>query len=247
MGALSLGAATLPNYFAGHDPNIFIGSLNATTGRNEQLWAIRSGKGGAINGMQLSAANRLRLWGRASGGLTGTMASIPAELGYQPFVGWFDSSRRTLERAYPLREAYGVTAAVFSPAAEEDAWPIVSGFEYSPYASPLTAPTPSVLAFRTPLLGPFPRYSIVGLRTGRPADLSATQLNIWPNPARGYVSLTAPTGSTVEIISLTGQRLISQPVPPGATIVTVPRAGLHAGLYLVRSGKQSARLLVPSE
>jgi hypothetical protein len=80
----------------------------------------------------------------------------------------------------------------------------------------------------------------VAVPAGRPA-----QLQVWPNPARGTVTVggTAP-GQAVQLLDLAGRVVLSAMLPAeGPLQLTLP-AGLAPGVYVVRSGSQSRRLAV---
>ncbi|MET4075498.1 reprolysin-like metallopeptidase [Hymenobacter sp. UYCo722] len=78
-----------------------------------------------------------------------------------------------------------------------------------------------------------------------PAGRTA-QLQLWPNPAHGTVSVggLAP-GEAVQLLDLAGRVLLSAVLPDagGPLQLTLP-AGLAPGMYVVRSGRQSRRLAV---
>ena len=75
-----------------------------------------------------------------------------------------------------------------------------------------------------------------------PAD-RAVRLQLWPNPARGTVSVAggAP-GEVVQLLDLTG-RVLGRAVLPatGPLQLALPAT---PGVYVVRSGSQSRRLVV---
>ncbi|NVO83869.1 zinc-dependent metalloprotease [Hymenobacter terrestris] len=77
-----------------------------------------------------------------------------------------------------------------------------------------------------------------------PAGSVAWQL--WPNPTReGRVSVAGlPAGQPVQLLDLTGRLLLTTTMPPAGPLTLELPAGLRAGLYLVRSGSQSRRLVV---
>ncbi|HEX8326445.1 MAG TPA: zinc-dependent metalloprotease family protein [Hymenobacter sp.] len=77
-----------------------------------------------------------------------------------------------------------------------------------------------------------------------PAGVAA-RLQVWPNPARGAVSVggIAP-GKAVQLIDLTGRVLLSAVLPADGPLQLQLPSGLAPGLYVVRSGGQSQRLVV---
>lgn len=108
----------------------------------------------------------------------------------------------------------------------------------APVAGPVSVTTP-----RGNATG-FHLTTLVPLATA--ADPSAATVALWPNPARTEVRLTVSGGKseTVELRNALGQvvrRLISD---GAASAVTVSVAGLPAGLYTVRVGARTARLVV---
>ncbi|UOQ73707.1 FG-GAP-like repeat-containing protein [Hymenobacter cellulosilyticus] len=77
------------------------------------------------------------------------------------------------------------------------------------------------------------------------AGQEAARLQLAPNPAHQAARVQVPTGTTqVQIFSSLGQLVHSQAVGAGQAEVTVPLAGLPAGVYLVRAGQAVARLVV---
>ena len=71
----------------------------------------------------------------------------------------------------------------------------------------------------------------------------AVQLQLWPNPARGTVSVAggAP-GEVVQLLDLTGRVLVRAVLPAAGPLqLALPAA---PGVYVVRSGSQSRRLAV---
>lgn len=87
------------------------------------------------------------------------------------------------------------------------------------------------------------------------ASLSAVQpvavpaapatLELWPNPARGQVAVAGiAAGQLVQVLDLSGRVLLSAPVPAAGPLQLTLPPTLRPGLYLVRSGSQSRRLVV---
>lgn len=76
---------------------------------------------------------------------------------------------------------------------------------------------------------------------------SGATVALFPNPARETVSLSWPARAEAAWLSLfdaTGRLVRQQPVPAGSTGTSLSVAGLPAGLYTVRVGFSSARLMV---
>ena len=80
----------------------------------------------------------------------------------------------------------------------------------------------------------------VAVPTGR-----AGRLQLWPNPARGTVSVAggAP-GEVVQLLDLAGRVLLRAVLPAEGPLQLLLPAGLAPGMYVVRSGDQSRRLAV---
>ena len=77
-----------------------------------------------------------------------------------------------------------------------------------------------------------------------PAGRTA-QLQLWPNPAHGTVTVggLAP-GQPVQLLDLTGRVVLQAVQPADGTLLLALPAGLTPGMYVVRSGSQSRRLAV---
>jgi hypothetical protein len=71
------------------------------------------------------------------------------------------------------------------------------------------------------------------------------QLQLWPNPAHGTVTVggLAP-GQPVQLLDLTGRVVLQAVQPADGTLLLALPAGLTPGMYVVRSGSQSRRLAV---
>ncbi|GAA3917680.1 T9SS type A sorting domain-containing protein [Hymenobacter algoricola] len=79
----------------------------------------------------------------------------------------------------------------------------------------------------------------------RAARRSGGSLAVWPNPARqseAWVS-GAPAGQAVGVYDALG-RLVRTAVAQGSTPVRLTLGALPAGLYVVRAGARSAKLIV---
>ena len=77
-----------------------------------------------------------------------------------------------------------------------------------------------------------------------PAGSATWQL--WPNPTReGRVTVAGlPPGQPVQLLDLTGRLLLTTTTPPAGPLLLELPTPLRPGLYLVRSGGQSRRLVV---
>jgi len=79
----------------------------------------------------------------------------------------------------------------------------------------------------------------------RPAGLAPARLQVWPNPARGSVSIAGlPPGQAVYLFDLTGRLLLSAALPTSGPLQLVLPGTVTPGVYVVRSGGQSRRLVV---
>ena len=73
----------------------------------------------------------------------------------------------------------------------------------------------------------------------------ATELRVWPNPARGGVSVAGlPPGQSVQIFDLTGRLRLTATLPPSGPLELALPATVGPGVYVVRGGGQSKRLVV---
>ncbi|MFC7668102.1 reprolysin-like metallopeptidase [Hymenobacter humi] len=86
-------------------------------------------------------------------------------------------------------------------------------------------------------------FSPVRTVTG-PVGLVA-QLQVWPNPTRGTVSVAglAP-GQVVQLFDLTGRALLTAVLPTSGPLQPVLPSGLAPGFYVISGGGQSRRLAV---
>lgn len=87
-----------------------------------------------------------------------------------------------------------------------------------------------------------PTYSPVRVVRG---EATATQLQVYPSPAAAasVVLVSGATGATVELLDVQGRRLATAPVGANGT-AELSTVGLATGLYLVRGGAQSTKLLL---
>ncbi|MBD2769524.1 hypothetical protein IC235_16675 [Hymenobacter sp. BT664] len=71
----------------------------------------------------------------------------------------------------------------------------------------------------------------------------ASQLRLWPNPARHTVEVAglAP-GQVAQLYDLTGRLILTAPAPHRGPLQLVLPASIPAGIYVVRGGGQSRRL-----
>lgn len=73
----------------------------------------------------------------------------------------------------------------------------------------------------------------------------AALLGVYPNPARTQVQVQAPAGAArVLLYDALGRLARTVPAATGAAPTLLPVAGLPAGMYVVRAGAATARLLV---
>ncbi len=77
-----------------------------------------------------------------------------------------------------------------------------------------------------------------------PAGGASWQL--WPNPSReGRITVAGlPPGQPVQLLDLTGRVLLTATMPPAGPLLLELPAPRRPGVYLVRSGSQSRRLMV---
>ena len=93
-----------------------------------------------------------------------------------------------------------------------------------------------------------PSTFIVARLTTQPLGLPATEapverLTLYPNPARTTLTVGRP-GAPVQLLDALGRVVRTAPVPTGAETATLDVRGLPAGLYVVRAGRQTRRLVV---
>ncbi len=97
------------------------------------------------------------------------------------------------------------------------------------------------------------RFALEFGATGSKAT-GATTLTVWPNPAQTTVSVALPIGAasvtTVTVLDATGRVVRTQALTPvaggyaAAREVQLSLAGLPAGVYVVKAGAATARLVV---
>ncbi len=83
-----------------------------------------------------------------------------------------------------------------------------------------------------------------GRVTGVAADLTASALSVFPNPTSGTVRVSAPAGATVRVIDMLGRTVRTVRIDAAGTETTVGLDGLKAGLYTVRAGGASQKLVI---
>ena len=95
------------------------------------------------------------------------------------------------------------------------------------------------ISYFTAVLGP--NGAVLAIR---PAAAAPT-LAVFPNPARNAVSVAgAPPGQPVQVLDVLGRQVLTGQMPTqGLLQLTLP-TGLPAGVYLVRAGTQTRRLVV---
>ena len=77
-----------------------------------------------------------------------------------------------------------------------------------------------------------------------PAGLAA-QLRVWPNPARGAITVAGlPPGQPVQVFDLLGRLRLAATLPPSGPLELALPTTLGPGVYVVRGGGQSKRLVV---
>lgn len=83
-----------------------------------------------------------------------------------------------------------------------------------------------------------------GRVTGLATDLSASALSLYPNPATGSVRVSAAAGSVVRVFDAVGRQVRTLRIDAVGTETTLSLTGLQAGLYTVRAGAASQKLVV---
>jgi endoglucanase Acf2 len=73
-------------------------------------------------------------------------------------------------------------------------------------------------------------------------DFTANALELYPNPANNLVNISADQDTQLMIYSLTGALIMKQDIQQGSTAINV--STLASGLYLVKAGKSTAKLLI---
>ncbi|MDO7887076.1 right-handed parallel beta-helix repeat-containing protein [Hymenobacter cheonanensis] len=88
-----------------------------------------------------------------------------------------------------------------------------------------------------------PVRTLAGLGAGPAAQ---ARLHVYPNPAAptARIVVQASAGTQVQLLDIRGQLLASVPVAGDGSASLLPTSGLAAGLYIVRCGTQSTRLLL---
>ncbi len=88
------------------------------------------------------------------------------------------------------------------------------------------------------------RFAAANGVTGLAAGLDAQALSVFPNPASGLVRVSAPAGSTVQVFDGLGRLVRTTQIDAAGTETTLGLTGLKAGLYTVRAGAASQKLVV---
>ncbi|MBT9394302.1 hypothetical protein KLP40_14110 [Hymenobacter sp. NST-14] len=72
-----------------------------------------------------------------------------------------------------------------------------------------------------------------------------TEFQLWPNPTHAQVMVAGlPAGHLVQLLDLTGRVLLTATMPPAGPLSLALPAGLGPGVYLVRGGARTLRLVV---
>lgn len=82
-------------------------------------------------------------------------------------------------------------------------------------------------------------FSPVATATCAGISAELQKLTLLPNPARGRVQVLGTRGNTLQLLDLTGRVLRTQ-----TAVESMDLTGLTPGMYLVRNGNQTARLVV---
>lgn len=77
---------------------------------------------------------------------------------------------------------------------------------------------------------------------GLASDARTSTVGVFPNPAHETLRLTGATGTTALLLDARGQRVRTRPLQQGAA--TFDLRGLSAGLYVVRAGNTTRRVVV---
>ena len=77
-------------------------------------------------------------------------------------------------------------------------------------------------------------------------NLEATAITLYPNPARGLVSITlkAEAAGVVTLYDMTGRQVLTIPVQAGASTVSINTSSMADGVYMVRMGTSVEKLVV---
>ena len=83
-----------------------------------------------------------------------------------------------------------------------------------------------------------------GTAVGVPAEADAPAVSLFPNPAHHTVRLTNASAGPVTVLDAVGRTVRVATIAPGQAEATLSVEGLTPGLYLVRAGQQTRRLVV---
>ena len=77
-------------------------------------------------------------------------------------------------------------------------------------------------------------------------NLEATAISLYPNPARGQISITlkAEAAGVVTLYDMTGRQVLTIPVQAGASTVSINTSSMADGVYMVRMGTSVEKLVV---
>ncbi|MBF9143102.1 T9SS type A sorting domain-containing protein [Hymenobacter properus] len=93
-------------------------------------------------------------------------------------------------------------------------------------------------------------YSLFEARLGVNGPLAVRNgrddtFDVYPNPAHTAVTVAGlPPGQVVQVLDIVGRKVLAGTVPPQGTLQLALPAGLPPGVYLVRAGAQTRRLVV---
>lgn len=144
----------------------------------------------------------------------------------------------------------GNNAAVIRSIAADGAGTVVLTGEIGTYdSSPLYFGSQAVLPAPNPTHNPYQRTGFLArlnthiVPTGLPAEVRSAGFTLLPNPAHGAVRLEGAAGAPAEIVDALGRTVRTADLAP-LTSHLLNLQGLPPGLYLVRCGSQTRRLVV---
>lgn len=236
LSSVTPQAPEAPRSFTDYYADVFVARLDAATGAWQ--WGARAGGAQSDEIGALAADKQGRVY--VAGGAFGVPAGFDSPLsGARVHLAQLDGATGA------WRWSQSVAPAVARQIAADDSGRLYVAGSFDGTAAKFGATTlvQAGAGFKTGYLA---RLSAGPLATNGGASQPAAGLVVWPNPGgRGAVWVQGPAaGAAVEVVDVMGRRVSRSQMPASGPLRLELPAALITGIYVVRSGGQSQRLVL---